>query len=474
MTPPCRLLLIEDDDNEAVAIERACCPDPAAVAFDAVTNGLQAEEFLRDGEYDLIICDLALPVDERLLKPDTTEGIRLFELIRGQSEGTPVIILSGHADFHMMQRFFEANRDADLYGTRTDEPLVRFFAKEDLPDCVDAVRTHIAKTAVLDQLLVEKPDVLTLSLSEERALRIYARRTGAANATVETLDGGLSDAKTLKVSMIDAAGDRTGTVVAKLGHLANVVQEAGRYERLAARLPVGLGAHVLYVVRAGAGRRGALIYQLADEHTSSLFGLLASRDSGATTATERLRQRLTDWVATAPTAVRPLTALRRPLISDLDLGQSGIPFPNERDIEITVRESMAHADLHGLNVLVTPQHDPTLIDYGEVRRANAALDPITLELSVVYHPAIGGKLDGWPTEEQCRNWEDLENYLEGCPVRDFISTCRSWAVEVSASREELLATAYAYSLRQVKYQNPSLPLALAVAEGALEALQALK
>ena len=142
-----------------------------------------------------------------------------------------MIVLSGHADLHMMQRFFEAQRGGDLYGTRTQEPLVRFFPKEDLPDCIDAVRSHIARTEVLDQLELEYPTGLSLSLSEERALRIYGRRTGAARAVVETLDGGLSDSKTFKVSLTDAAGDSTGAVVRrKLGDLRKVIREAGRYD----------------------------------------------------------------------------------------------------------------------------------------------------------------------------------------------------------------------------------------------------
>ena len=60
-------------------------------------------------------------------------------------------------------------------------------------------------------------------------------------------------------------------------------------------------------MRAGAGKRGALIYQLADEHTETLFGLLMNGDPTAVAATGRLRERLTDWVADAPTVERELS-----------------------------------------------------------------------------------------------------------------------------------------------------------------------
>jgi len=132
---------------------------------------------------------------------------------------------------------------------------------------------------------------------------------------------------------------------------------------------------------------------------------------------------------------------------------------------------MAHGDLHGLNVLVTPEGEPTLIDYGDVRRANAALDPVTLELSVVYHPAMQGHLGGWPSEMQAENWGDIDVFCSGCPVEAFVRACRAWAVNVSAGEQEVLATAYAYSVRQVKYGNASLPLALRVAAGTVDALR---
>jgi CheY-like chemotaxis protein len=468
MSPICRLLLVEDDPHEARAIEQSCCPDPTNVALDVISNGADAENALQKNEYDLVICDLALPADGREVDPDTAEGLRLFELIREQSQGTPVIILSGHADLHMASGFLQHSRVSDLFGTQTDQPLVQFFPKEDLPDCIDAVQTHIAKTAALDSFELRGVE---LPISDQRALKIYGRRQKASLGVVEALDGGLSDAKTLKMSLIDPNGADGGKVVVKLGSLTSVIREASKYETVAARLPVGLGALVLHVVRAGAGKRGALVYQLADEHTRSLFGLIDAReDSEAARVVVRLQERLSVWAASAPEVVRDLAALRRPLVSDMELHQAGTVVPIERSIEVNVKDAMSHGDMHGLNVLVNNQNEPTLIDYGEVRKANAALDPVTLELSMLYHPAMVGKLAGWPTEEQASVWYDLDQYCVGCPVEGFVRACRGWAIAVSAGREELLATAYAYSIRQTKYGDNNKALAMSVALGAFNDL----
>lgn len=192
---PCRLLLIEDNHRQAVTIEQACCPEPTQATIDVAANAAEAESAIEDGEYDLVICDLALPADERRLEPDTIEGIRLFKLIRDRSQGTPVIILSGNADLQMMNDFFQANRAADLYGTRTEQPLVRFFDKEQLPDCVAAVKSHIAGTLQLDRLELKLPSAVQLSLSEQRAVRIFGRRCGASVAVLDSLDSGMSESR---------------------------------------------------------------------------------------------------------------------------------------------------------------------------------------------------------------------------------------------------------------------------------------
>ena len=77
---------------------------------------------------------------------------------------------------------------------------------------------------------------------------------------------------------------------------------------------------------------------------------------------------------------------------------------------------------------------------------------------------MGGPLD------QARAWRDLDAYCVGCPVEDFVRACRAWAVDVSAGEAELLASAYAYSMRQVKYGDGASALGRAIAEGCYEAI----
>jgi hypothetical protein len=53
---------------------------------------------------------------------------------------------------------------------------------------------------------------------------------------------------------------------------------------------------------------------------------------------------------------------------------------------------------------------------------------------------------------------------------EFVRACRAWSVTAQASEEERAATALAYVVRQLKYCNPTAPLARALMRAAVERL----
>jgi hypothetical protein len=71
----------------------------------------------------------------------------------------------------------------------------------------------------------------------------------------------------------------------------------------------------------------------------------------------------------------------------------------------------------------------------------------------------------WPSIEQAAHWGDLDLYLIGCPIASFIRECREWALRVAAGNREVAASAYAYLLRQLKYDDTNKDLALALLTG---------
>ena len=138
--------------------------------------------------------------------------------------------------------------------------------------------------------------------------------------------------------------------------------------------------------------------------------------------------------------------------------------------QIQTRWCCIHGDLHGENVLVARDGSAVIIDYGEVGEGTVSLDPVTLELSLLFHPKGplrpgGAGFGAWPTEAQAAIWGDLDCYVAGCPAEAFVRECRAWALHSAAGRREIAATAYSYLVRQLKYDDTNKELALALLSG---------
>lgn len=467
-----RILLVEDDAEEANALEGALC-GPLHLAIDRAVTAADVRAALDAGEYDLIVLDLALPADDRRLAPRREEGERLVDDVLHDHSGTVLYVLSGHADLHLASQFTNRAGSEDLFGDRVETRMLRFFPKEDLTACVDSINTHLAGLTEVDRVTLDSPSVdLGLSVSEERAVRILTRRTGGSIARLKPLGGGLSAAKTIRADAQTPEGARTALLAVKLGERRWVMDEAERFDRVAGLLPVGLGAPLITTIKAGAGRVGALGYRLADDYDRSLFAALSDDDEAAATV-GRLAERFAEWYSTATPATETVQEIRRRVVPDGDViaALTSAEFALLRGVEtveVASASCMQHGDLHGLNVLVDSRGEPVVIDYGEVGRANPSLDPVTLELSVIFHPA-GPEL-GWPNEADFERFFDDSFHMCACPYPKFFRACRAWSVTAQASEEERAATALAYVVRQLKYGNPTAPLARALMRAAFERL----
>jgi hypothetical protein len=100
-----------------------------------------------------------------------------------------------------------------------------------------------------------------------------------------------------------------------------------------------------------------------------------------------------------------------------------------------------------------------LIDFGDAGSTVAATDPVTLELSTIFHLQRSTLPAGWPTEARMTHWVAVDQYVEGCAFAPFIRACRAWANAEAGSPDEVVAVAYAYALRQLKYDDTDTTLA---------------
>jgi CheY-like chemotaxis protein len=466
------VLIVEDRTAQATWFEKTCgeALTPSDLLIELADNAETALELLGQRHFDLAVCDLAIPANTFSLTPDRSQGLRVVRTIRDQHGGMPVIVVSEHSDdAALMRALIREAGAADPYGANTNFPMLICFHNEELPECKRELADALSRSASVAELPVTGADTAGLATGEVRALQVFVRGCGGAVAQVAGLGGGLSGAKTLRLTVLAAGGQEIGLVAAKLGSRQRVAAESHAYRQASIGLPEGLGVPLTSVVDAGAGSHGGAFYRLAVDHARDLFECLTHAPGDAVTVVRSLREQLAPVYANASHPERTLLQLRRDIVGRADARDAGslesaVVALNSRDIE--VNQCLQHGDMHGKNVLVSVNCEPMLIDYADVRQTTGCLDPVTLELSAVFHPAAQGARAGWPTEVQAESWFDLDAYVENCPFDDYVRACRQWTTSVAASPIEIDAVVLSYSLRQLRYPECPRPIATALIKAA--------
>lgn len=464
------VLIVEDRAAQADWLEKACAEalPPGELLIEVATNAGAALELLERQHFDLAICDLAVPANSVSLTPDREHGLRVVRAIRERYGGLPLIIVSEHSDDPALIRtLMREAGTADPYGAGAESSMLLCFPNEELPECKRELADALSRSAGVARLPVTGADTAELSTGEVRAIQVFSRSCGGSAAQVAGMDGGMSGAKTLRLTVRDADGQETALVAAKLGSRQRVLEESNAHRQLSILLPVELGVPLSSTVHAGAGGQGGAFYALAVDYTRDLFDCLEHAPADAATAVRLLCARLAPVYAKASQRERTLLQLRRDIVFGADARNAGplesaILALDERKIATTY--CLQHGDMHGKNVLVNAASEPMLIDYADVRRTTGCLDPVTLELSAVFHPAAQTARLDWPTEAQAAAWDDLDAYVENCPFEEYIRACREWTKAVAAAPEEVNAVVLAYCLRQLQFPLCPKPIAGALIE----------
>ena len=287
---------------------------------------------------------------------------------------------------------------------------------------------------------------------------------------VSSLGGGLSGARVIRLRVTDSQGVQVYDAVAKLAGLAEVRTEGQCYENFMARLAPAATPRKLATLEFGAHKLAGVFFGLADGFEKSAFDFARDDPDRTSIMIGNVEAATARWVAEVPETRRTIRDFRQRVLSDVSLegiratyGLDWIPGFEGREIQS--RWACVHGDLHGCNILVSGDGTIVLIDYGDVGEGPASLDPVTLELSLLFHPVAAGTAGEWPTVDQANSWGDLDAYLVDCPFPKFVRECRQWALRVGAGNRDVAASAYSYLVRQLKYEETDKNLALALLEG---------
>jgi CheY-like chemotaxis protein len=466
--PRVQVLIVEDNEEHAGALVAACRSADLCVPLivEVAPNKEEALEFIEKTEFDLVVCDLSIPLDGALRVPDREHGRAVIDILLNQVGGSPLIICSDREE--AVGGLIQRGAQGDPFGLGANSPMLSFFNKEDLPECKRQVKEFVARIGSVAKVSVLGPDGPDLKHGEARAIQIYGHRAEGVSVDLQYL-GGHSAEKTLRVAVLDAGGRSAGKVVAKIGTRSRILREASKYRTMAGRLPPDLIVTQVDLVDAGAGRVGAVFYGLADNFDRDLFSCLGTDEAAACAVIAALKEAFADLHSSGVVESKRFETLRREIVGGDALQIAAEDEANIRaidDMEISISSCMQHGDLHGQNILVDRNGTPILIDYAKTAIASGCLDPVTLELSAVFHPEAQAIRGNWPTEQQIASWWDLEAYLANCPFPEFISHARSWIDSVASSSGEVDVIIQGYALRQLRYSPLIRPLALSLANAA--------
>ena len=339
--------------------------------------------------------------------------------VRETAQGTPVIIFSAFGTYRLASQLGENSTRHDVWGCRQEQVITICREKSQLAECLDLIRqarTHIESLNQID--ISTGGQSLSLTPEEKRILRIFTRINQGVNARVSALGGGLSSARTVRLEVIDKNGAVKSPAVAKLGSIKDLLDEEARYRNcITPAFGVGGFAHMINFLRAGAGGTGGIFYGFAKDYNQSLLDLLISDPGRATAIISGLRRLEHTWQSNATIKSVVLGDMRREMVSDevlrLHGDKLGFDWQAFEANQVRMKCCCQHRDLHGLNVLVQDGDIPIFIDYGEVGEAPACLDPLILELSLLFHRECKRACGTWPSIDQAANWANVDEYLRG-------------------------------------------------------------
>lgn len=473
-----RILVVEDHTTFGPELKLALEGLAGAKQVDLAVNRAAGIALAGSAFWDLVILDLAIPASDTEPGPEVEHGQALFHDLQAVCPGLPIFVLTGSAMTTWGQRLSRFGQNVDLWGSGAPSNTVDYISKEDVETLLSEVERIAAEvTAVNGIRLNFRGRDLDLGAGAERAIRVATRRAGGVAADVVTLGGGLSRARVVRIRMSDERGGRLATVVAKLGTRADISKEIAAYDLHVKRLPLGTFPHKFEVIELGLCGAAAIFYQLAEEYDRTLFDVLSGDATGALAVVPRLRGTLSIWIDAGATRRVPISELREHVVWPAEFERIVADYSlNVSDIEDTMvdcRIGCIHGDLHGGNILVGAIPAHVVIDFGDVGDGPLCLDPLSLEMSVVFHPDGLSKGIVADVPKYLSSWTNFDG-LPDTEQGRFLRECREWAFDVGVGDLAVLAVAYGYAVRQLRFDTVDAMQTLALIDHICESIRKIR
>ena len=464
------VLVVEDDDDFVEEIRNILGGLPGEWNIDVARSRDEAFARIDASDFlDLVILDLKIPTASGRLDAEPVHGYSVFDKIRTVAPGTPIFVLTGSPAEDFISELLNNQQQIDIWSEGRKTGNILFLKKYRVNECHGILEPIANAIEGLSGVELDRGGI-NLSIAEDRLLRIFAKKFQGVRCVVAGLGGGLSGARVIRLRVTDSQGVQVHDAVAKLTELQAVREECERYDNFMSRLDPAVTPRKLATLEFGAHKMAGVFFGLADGFFESGFDIVRGDQERAGNMIENVEAATARWVANVPETRRTIQRFRQRVLDDTKMEEIRAVYgldwiPDFEDREIQSRWACVHGDLHGCNILVAADGAIVLIDYGDVGEGPASLDPVTLELSLLFHPEAAGAAGEWPTVDQARSWGALDAYVVNCPFPDFVRECRRWALNVGAGYRDVAASAYSYLVRQLKYNDTKKELSLALLEG---------
>ncbi len=461
-----KLLVIEDEEKIFNFIETQLRKECLNMDIVNVTNKDAAVILLQDETsfFDLISLDLQIPTTIGALDKDSDHGLSVLSEWQKYAKGTPIIILTGTSTPDMINKFLSLSNSLPIWFDKNHYSTISHFPKRDLNEYISKVISIYNSVLGLFNIELETVSISSVPIEHDRLIRMFIKSQNGVRAVVEKIGGGLSDSTVYSLAIYNERGSLTLQTIAKCGPNNDIYLDSNNYDIHINRLNPDATPRKLRYIEYGAKAQSGVFYGLASNYKYSYFE--SSKENINNEEVRKFIKEMTDnWQQSKINVSVTIKDVRKNLLTDLKASEIFKEFDLDwaEDFErtnIQINSACYHGDLHGENILVDLEKNrTTLIDYGDIKEGALTIDPITLECSFLFHPD-GIADNDWPKMEHIEEWENIEKYIEGCPVADEISFCRSWAEEIRGSKRELAATLYSYALRQLKYKDTNKEIAI--------------
>lgn len=471
-----QILFVEDNSSYADTLVSAVKDKFPEITWVVVDNSSSAEALLDKNYYDLIILDLCMPSVPSGLEKVVENGQQLFYSVQRLMPGTPIYILTGSELDSFATNLLRHGERIKLWGAVREFSTVLYFRKDETLELMTELSEVYDEVVSVNATVINtRGKNIAFGRGQERALQSFVRSMGGFDGVYYPLSG-LSGSLVGRIEVRDDRFNVIGVFVAKLGLSSKIQKENESYARHVRLMPMNTFTPLLLSMDKGLREYSAIFYTLAEGYTDTLFQAVQNDPCKAVDVIKKVRNSMERWSTARKVSRVKIGEIRRAKLNDTDFNKLTTQYDIEdikdiEDIFVNISKSCIHGDLHGGNVLVNQTGTPILIDFGDVGFNYTSLDPITLEMSLIFHPDCVVSEVSHEIRPSINNWPNIDQYCQDNPFKEVIKYCRNWAYDISGDDKSVLAAGYAFAVRQLKYDTVSADETIVLIKRIVEAIQ---